>query len=242
MNISDGKIKVGNFELEVVRKDIKNMHLAVYPPMGRVRVSAPERMDDESIRLFAVSKISWIKKHQKRFREQEREAPREYVNGESHYFLGKRYLLRVIEHSGNNKVVVRNKKFLELYVKHGADQNQRARAMKEWYRRELKKIVPQLLEIWQDEVGVEAKEWGIKAMRTKWGTCNEKDRRIWLNLELTKKPIACIEYIIVHELVHFFERNHNDRFVAYMDRFMPNWRLNRETLNRLPVKHEDWSY
>lgn len=236
------KITIAGIDIELVRKDIKNIHLGVYPPTGRVRIAAPARMDNEAIRLFAISKLSWIKKHIKNFNEQRREPPREYVNGESHYFLGHRYLLNIIEHTGNNRVHIRNKKYLDLYIKAGATPEQRGRAIQEWYRRELKKLIPPLLAKWEEVIGVTAAEWGVKRMRTKWGTCNIEARRIWINLELAKKPIRCLEYIIAHELVHLHERNHTGRFIALMDRFMPDWRIHRDTLNSLPVSHGDWGY
>jgi hypothetical protein len=240
--MNTNKIHIGGLEIDLVRKNIKNIHLAVYPPTGRVRIAVPENMQEDSIRLFAVSRLSWIRKQQRRFREQSRETPREYVNGESHYFQGKRYLLNIIEHTGNNKVVLRNKKYMDLYVKHGASKEQKERAMWEWYRRALKALVPDLIVKWEAIIGVHSSDWGVKQMRTKWGTCNTVDRRIWLNLELAKKPIICLEYIVVHELIHLLERNHNDRFVGYMDQYMPNWRLHREVLNRLPVSHGEWDY
>jgi hypothetical protein len=240
--MSTEQITVAGIEIDLIRKDIKNIHLAVYPPTGRVRIAAPAQMDADAIRLFAVSKIPWIRKQQRKFAEQHREPPHEYVNGESHYFLGRRYLLHIIEHSGNNKVVIRNRKYMDLYVKHGASRDQKERALWEWYRRELKLLAPDLMAKWASIIGVQCAGWGVKHMRTKWGTCNTSAKRIWLNLELAKKPVICLEYIIAHELVHLHERNHTDRFVALMDQFMPNWRLHREVLNGLPVGRGAWEY
>lgn len=231
---------VGSVEIDVVRKDIKNLHLGVYPPEGRVRIASPLHTNSETVRLFAISKLSWIKKQQKKFQEQPRETRREYIDRESHYFLGNRYLLKIIEHTGNNKVVIRNKKHLDLYIKHGATEEQRANAMREWYRRELKKRVPDIIHKWEQIIGVKANDWGIKQMRTKWGSCNPDAKRIWLNLELAKKPIGCIEYIIAHELVHLLERNHTARFTALMDQYKPDWRVCRKVLNGLPVGHVEW--
>lgn len=242
MNIDKEQIEVAGIEIDVVRKDIKNMHLAVYPPKGRVRVAVPLRIDNESVRLFAISKLGWIKKQQKKFKDQVRETPREYVTGESHFYQGKRYLLNVIEGSGAAKVIVRNKKYIDLYAHPGSAVQQREHVLKEWHREQLKLIVPDLIHKWEEIMAVKANSWGIKQMRTKWGTCNIEAKRIWLNLELSKKPTVCIEYIIAHELVHLLERTHNDRFVAYMDQYMPNWRLVREQLNSLPVRHEGWGY
>ncbi|WP_417872073.1 M48 family metallopeptidase [Winogradskyella sp.] len=232
---------IGSVEVEVVRKDIKNMHLAVYPPNGRVRLAAPVNTDLEVLRLFSISKLSWLKKNIKSFQNQARETVREYVSGESHYFQGNRYLLEVIHHNGYNKIeVVGNK--INLYTKETTTTKDRAKAFKEWYRKELKKQIPDLIAKWETVIGVKANEWGVKQMKTKWGACNIEDKRIWLNLELAKKPVICLEYILVHELVHLLERNHNDKFIAHMDTFMPKWRLHRDELNSLPVVHNDWGY
>lgn len=242
MSTSAEKIAIANLEIDVVRKDIKNMHLAVYPPTGRIRLSAPERTDAEVVRLFAISKLGWIKKHVKNFQQQPRETKREYLTGESHYFMGKRYLLRVIEHNGYSKVELSGTKHILLKVKRGATQEEKGTIIKEWYRKEIKKLLPELITKWENTIGVKCNDWGVKHMRTKWGACNVDDKRIWLNLELAKKPLICMEYIIVHELVHLLERHHNDKFVKYMDQFMPKWRMHRDELNSLPVAHNDWGY
>lgn len=242
MSTSAEKIAIANLEIDVIRKNIKNMHLAVYPPTGRIRLSAPQRTDPEVVRLFAISKLGWIKKHVKNFKEQPRETKRQYVTGESHYFLGNRFLLKVLEHNGYSKVDLSGVKHIQLKVKSGTSAEEKGSIMKEWYRKELKKIVPDLIEKWEKIIGVKANDWGIKHMRTKWGACNTVEKRIWLNLELAKKPMNCIEYIIVHELVHLLERHHNENFVKHMDQFMPKWRLHRDELNSLPVAHNDWGY
>lgn len=235
MNIKQEKIQIANLEVEVVRKDIKNMHLAVYPPSGRIRLAAPATTNDDVIRLFAISKIGWIKKHIKNFQNQDRETPRDYVSGESHYFNGRRYLLNVIPKDGYCKVELKNNKEINLYIKPNATRDDKANAIQKWYRKELKKCLPELIEKWEKTIGVQSNGWGVKQMKTKWGTCNIEEKRIWLNLELAKKPKACLEYVIVHELVHLLERNHNDNFVGYLNQFMPKWRLNRDELNRLPI-------
>jgi predicted metal-dependent hydrolase len=241
VNTNSEILNIADFEIEVVRKDIKNMHLAVYPPNGRIRLAAPNKTDLEVIRLFAISKLAWIKKHIKNFKEQERETKRDFVTGESHYFEGKRYLLNVVEHDGYNKVVKGNKS-IDLYVRIGASKEDKASVMKEWYRKELKKKIPSLIEKWEKVIGVQSNEWGVKLMRTKWGACNTEAKRIWLNLELAKKPTICLEYIIVHELIHLLEHNHTDKFIAYLDQFMPKWRHHRDLLNSLPISHTDWGY
>lgn len=235
-------LSISNLTIDIVRKDIKNMHLAVYPPHGRIRLSAPENTDSEMMRLFAISKIGWIKKHIKNFEAQPRETPREYITGESHYFQGKRYMLHVVERKGFNKVELKGTKNIFLYTRPNTSKENRAHVLKEWYRAEMKKQIPDLISKWENIIGVKSNDWAIKQMRTKWGTCNIEAKRIWLNLELSKKPIICLEYIIVHELVHLLERNHNDRFVAYMNQFMPKWRMYKTELNRLPISHNDWEY
>ncbi len=235
------QIKLGNITIDVEQKDIKNIHLSVYPPNGSVKIAAPLRMDLDTIRVFAINKLQWIKKQQEAFRNQEREAPREYVSKESHFFLGKRYLLRVIEHDAKPQVVVTHSK-IELYVRPGTTTEKRKEILEEWYREELKKSVPAIIEKWEKVIGVKANEFGIRKMRTKWGTCNVEAKRIWLNLELAKKPLECLEYIIVHELVHLLEPTHNDTFKAHMNTFLPKWRFYRDQLNRLPFRHTEWKY
>lgn len=235
-------IEASNIEIEVIRKDIKNMHLAVYPPTGRIRLAAPIKTDSEVMRLFAISKIGWIKKHIKNFKEQPREAQKEYVSGESHYYMGKRYLLQLVEHTGSNTVKVKGHKTIQLLVKPNTTAESKANLIKEWYRQELKKQLPELIAKWEKVIGVKCNDWGVKHMRTKWGACNVDEKRIWLNLELAKKPLICLEYIVVHELVHLLERNHNEKFVAYMNTFMPKWKHHRDELNKLPVVHWDWGY
>jgi predicted metal-dependent hydrolase len=228
--------------IDVVRKDIKHMHLAVYPPTGRVRIAAPLRVNDEAVRLFAISKISWIRKNQRNFVEQDRQTPRQYKERESHYFQGKRYLLRIIEQDAPPKVIFKTKTYIDLYVRPNSTAEQKQTVLNEWYRAELKKLIPPLIEKWQNRIGVKVYDWQVKQMKTKWGTCNIEKRRIWLNLELAKKPVSCLEYIVVHEMIHLLERHHNDRFLALMERFMPQWKFYKEELNRFPVSHGEWTY
>lgn len=235
------QLKLGNITVDVVQKNIKNIHLSVYPPTGRVRISAPNRMDLATIRVFVISKLSWIKKQQTRLRNQEREAQREFINRESHYFNGKRYLLKVTERDVAPKVVLKHSA-IELYVRPETDAVKKKSILDEWYRRILKKTVPSLIEKWEKKINVQVNEFGIKKMKTKWGTCNREAKRIWLNLELAKKPPECLEFIVVHEMSHLLERNHNDRFIALMTEFMPKWRFYKDELNRLPVSHVDWHY
>ena len=236
------QIEVSNIIIDVIRKDIKNIHLAVYPPNGRVRLAAPQSINDEAIRLFAISKLAWIKRQQRKFQGQERETDREFTARESHYFLGQRYLLNVIEQNTTPKVIVRNKTYIDLYIRPGSSVNKRHEVMTEWYRTELKKLIPSIIEKYEKKLGVTCDEWGVKLMKTKWGTCNIEQKRIWINLELAKKPIICLEYIILHEMIHLIERHHNDNFLAHMDKYMPQWKYHREELNKLPVSHTSWKY
>lgn len=242
MSTSIEKISIGNIDIDVVRKDIKNMHLAVYPPKGRVRLAAPINTNNEVARLFAISKLGWIKKNVKNFNDQPRESIREYTSGESHYFNGKRYLLKVIENSTVNKIDITGFKHITMWVKPNSTVEDKANLLKEWYRKQLKDHIPELLEKWESTIGVKTNHWGVRNMRTKWGSCNTDAKRIWVNLELAKKPTECLEYIIVHELVHLLERNHNTRFVKYLDEFMPKWRLFRDELNNTPFRHLEWGY
>ena len=238
-SISMQQMKVGGIQVDIVKKDIKNLHLAVYPPSGRVRIAVPLRVNDESIRLLIVSKLSWIKKQQKKFAEQERQSEREYVTRESHYYQGRRYLLNVNEDEERNAVVIKNKRVIDLRVKHGYSKEE---IMKEWYRAQLKKEIQPLLKKWQKKIGVEASYCGVRLMKTKWGSCNISEKRIWINLELAKKPKQCLEYIIVHELVHLLERHHNDRYKKLMDTYIPQWRAYKDELNRFPISHPHWGY
>lgn len=241
MNTSSHSITVSGLEVEVVRKDIRNLHLAIYPPKGRVRVAAPSHVTDENVRLAVVSRLPWIRKRQKGFHEQVRQSKREYVTGESHFCFGRKYRLEVDQEDKHPRIEFRNAATMLL---HSPEKEVRSQEliMTEWYRQQLKGAVPPLVEKWQSVTGVEVRDWRVKRMKTKWGSCNADAGRIWLNLELAKKPMRCIEYILVHEIIHLLKRRHNDTFVAYMDKFMPNWRSRRNELNSFPVSHEDWRY
>ncbi len=234
-------LQLGQLKVEVELKDIKNIHLSVYPPKGRVHISAPTRMSMDTIRIYAISKLSWIKKQQEKILSQEREAPREYITKESHYFFGKRYLLKVIELDTVPIVNVKHTT-LELYVRPGSSLEKRKEILENWYREQLRIESMKMIIEWEQKMNLKVDQLGIKKMKTKWGTCNENAKRIWLNFELVKKPIVCIEYIIVHEMVHLLERNHNDKFIAYMNHYLPTWRQLKKDLNKLPVSHVDWGY
>jgi len=235
-------VTVSGISVEIVRKDIKNIHLGVYPPVGHVRISVPYHITDENVRLAIVSRLSWIKKRQEEFKKQPRQTEREYVAGESLYFQGKRYMLEVTERHGKHSFCLKNNARMLLHVSPNTTKVNRALVINNWYRQQLKKIIPDLLEKWQPLVGKEVKSWGVKKMKTKWGSCNIADRRIWINLELAKKSPECLEYILVHELVHLHERKHNDNFCRLMDKFLPQWRQCRDTLKSQPLAHENWDY
>jgi len=236
------QIIISDIKIDVIRKDIKNIHLAVYPPKGRVRISAPLNINENSIRLFAVSKLGWIKRHQRNFEIQERLPAREYKQRESHYFQGRRYLLNIIEQDGAPKIVLRTKKYIDLYIRPNTPTEKRHKIMTEWHRAEIKKLIPEIIRKWEKILDLKVNDWQVKQMKTKWGTCNIEQKRIWINLELAKKPDRCLEYIIVHEMVHLLERKHNERFLYYMDTFLPNWKQIKAELNKLPVSHADWIY
>jgi predicted metal-dependent hydrolase len=235
------QIMLGDICIDVVHKDIKNLHLSVYPPAGKVRISAPLRMDTDTIRVFTISKLSWIKKQQSKLRSQERETPREYITRESHYYLGKRYLLKIIEHNASPNVEIKHGT-IEIYIRPNTGLEKRKEILDEWYRKGLKAIIPGIIAQYENKLKVNVAEFAVKKMKTKWGTCNREAGRIWLNLELAKKPLHCIEYIIVHELLHLLERKHNEVFISYMDKFLPKWRFYKEELNRSPLRHENWTY
>jgi len=236
------RIHVGGIAVDVVRKDIKNLHLGVYPPHGRVRVAAPVVVSDEAVRLAVIDKLAWIRRQRERFAEQPRQSRREMVGGESHYFLGRRYRLRVHERKGAAGVALRGMASLDLFVRPGSDAAEREAVLLRWYREQLKARVPALLQKWQARLGVQVSAWGVKRMKTKWGSCNVDSARVWLNLALAKKPPQCLEYIMVHELVHLFERRHGERFTVLMDQYLPHWRRTRKLLNAAPLGHESWSY
>jgi len=231
----------GATTVDVVQKNIKNLHLSVYPPAGRVRISAPIRMKLDTIRVFVLSKLGWIKKQQARLKNQKREVPREFLDRESHYFNGKRYLLRVEEVNAPPKVALQHS-IIELTVRPNTNTTRREQILDDWYRAKLKETLPNLIKKWEGKMGVNVQEFRIRKMKTRWGTCISRARRIWLNLELAKKPAECLEYVVVHEMAHLLERGHGDKFVSLMDKLMPKWRFFRAELNRLPISYASWKH
>jgi hypothetical protein len=194
------------------------------------------------VRLAVIDKLAWIKRQKSRFANQPRQSQREMVNGESHYFLGQRLRLRVIERQGRSGGSLRGRATLDLFVRPGGPVGQREAVLMRWYRDQLRELTTSLLQKWQVVLSVQITAWGIKKMKTKWGSCNTQAGRIWINLELVKKPPQCLEYIVVHELVHMLERNHTDRFTALMDQYLPDWRSRKALLNQAPLGHEVWDH
>ena len=229
-------------EVLVVRKPIKNLHLSILPPDGKIRVSSPLHLKDDVIRSLVATRIPWIRRQRATFSAQERQTPREYISGESHYVLGKAHRLKVVWENGPPSVKVKGRNRIVLQVRRNSSLARREEVLMGWYRNELRVISAKLLEAWQKRIGVAVRSWGIKRMKTRWGTCNRKAGRILLNLELVKKPMACIEYVVVHELLHLIEKKHNERFVELMTKHLPKWRTSKEELNRFMLAHEEWSY
>jgi len=224
-------IVLDNIEIEILKKNIKNIHLTVHPPYGTVKLSVPERMNNEAINEFAISRLSWIKKQREKFKFRDKIVLTEFISGESHYFFGTKYLLNVIQTEGKQHAELRNNEYINLYVRPGSTKEKREEVLTEWYRSNLKIVIPEYIEKWEKIIGVSVKEWGVKFMKTRWGTCNIQAKRIWINLELAKKNTMCLEYIVVHELVHLLERHHNSVFYSYMDKFLPEWKIIRNNLN-----------
>ena len=235
MNIDMRTIQVAGITAQVEWKKIKNVHLTIYPPDARIHVSAPETMTDDSVRLFLLTKSDWIKKRVEEILGQERQSFREYVSGENHYFTGKRYRLKVFEHNAASHVQIQGKDFIVMYVRPNTSRDKREEIMREWYRSQLKKILPPLIEKWAKILDVDVARWDVKQMKTLWGSCNHERHSILFNLELAKKPMRCIEYIVAHELTHIKVRLHNEEFTAILNEIMPNWKLIRDELNEFIV-------
>jgi hypothetical protein len=234
-------IDLGDIRVEVQRKNNKHAHLYVYPPEGRVHISAPLHMGLDALRAFAISRLSWIKAQQRKMRAQPRETQREYLNRESHQVWGKRYLLEVIEVNAAPVVELKHSA-LVLQIRPGSDEALREAFLESWYREQLRAKLPVLLGKWQPLMGVSIRRILVQRMKTRWGGCNPTSGIVRLNTELAKKPPECLEYILVHELVHLIEPTHNTRFLALMDKLMPHWRQIKDQLNRLPVRHEEWDH
>lgn len=224
------QIIISELSIEVIKKNIKNLHLSVLPPNGHVRISAPMSMSEESIKMFARTKIGWIRKQQQKFENQPRQDKREFITGETLYVLGKQYFLVVnYSYKGNSLKLNGNQAFLTVRKESTAEQ--RENYVNEWYRAILKLEILKLLPKWEKMTGLFCNNWQTKNMSTRWGTCNVITKKIWLNLQLAKKPIQCLEYVILHELAHLKEKNHGKEFIAILDEFMPYWREVKKQLN-----------
>lgn len=231
------QLRLGDIVVDVVRKDIKNLHLSVHPPTGQVRISAPARMKQDAIRVFALSKLDWIMRQQKKLLSQDRETPREYLDRESHYVWGKRYLLRVLEADLPPSIEMDHSR-LVLRVRPGTETDRRQMIVEAWYRDQLKQAVPALLAKWEPILGETVTKVFVQRMKTKWGSCNPTSASIRLNTDLARKPRECLEYVVVHEMAHLIAPTHGANFTTLMDRLMPQWRSQRDRLNQLPVPHQ----
>ena len=220
---------IAGIEVRINKKDIKNMHLYVKPPDGAVSVSAPLNMSDEAIERFVRTKVSWVKAQQAKFTGQLRQTERQYISGETLYLWGKQYFLQVKYGNKNSLVTFVNDAVLT--VRSESTTSQRENFVREWYRDHLKSEIMRLLPKWEKAIGLRCDSWQIKYMTSKWGTCNITKRKIWFNLQLAKKPVDCLEYIILHELVHLRNKNHDADFLATMDKYMPYWKDVKKKLN-----------
>jgi predicted metal-dependent hydrolase len=239
MSTASSYLTVAGIDVDVVHKDIKNLHIGVYPPLGRVRVAAPARLDDEQIRLAVVQRVGWIKRRRKQLQDAERQSEREMVTGETHYVWGVRHRLTVVDRPGKREVAVQRGR-LVLSVPAGSGADLRRRVLEDWHRKQLRARIPELIARWEPKVGKTVSHWQIKRMKTKWGSCNPEAARLWFNVELAKKHPLCLEYIVVHEMAHLLERNHGERFTNLMTLLLPDWRSRRDQLNGAPLSHEKW--
>lgn len=240
MSTAKAYLTVRGIDIDVVYKDIKNLHIGVYPPMGRVRVAAPERFDDDQVRLAIIQRLSWIRRQRDKLRSAERQSEREMVTGESHYVWGIRRRLTVVERPGRAHLEIDGSR-LVFYAPADTSTEKRRDYLDRWYRAQLRQAIPNLIAKWERELGVSVPQWTIRRMKTKWGSCNRETRHLWFNVELAKKHPDCLEYIVVHEMTHYFERHHGERFTALIDRHLPDWRQRRDLLNGAPLGHESWS-
>lgn len=227
-------LKIGSIDIKVYRKDVKNLNITVHPPFGDVRVAVPLHMTETSVRMAIIGRLGWIKKQQADFKEQRRQSKREMMSGESHYLWGKHYRLNVIEHRGKY-TIKKHGQWLDLFVNPRSTVDSRRKVIEDFYRSELKIALDELLVDWQKRLQVKMNAYGIRKMKTKWGSCNTDTARTLFNLELAKKPYECLEYIVVHELVHLLVRTHNDEFKALMDTYLPDWKQRKLLLKNQPL-------
>ncbi len=239
MSTASAYLTVSGIDVDVVYKDIKNLHIGVYPPMGRVRVAAPDRLDDDQVRLAVVSRLPWIKRQRDQLQAAQRQTIREMVTGESHYVWGSRLRLKVIKRPGRAHIEVDGDRLL-LYTSAETTTEHRREVLDRWYRDQLRRALPDLIEKWERKMGVMVPKWSVRRMKTKWGSCNRETGHIWFNVELAKKHPECLEYLAVHEMTHLLERSHGPRFTKLMDKHLPDWRARRDRLNEAPLGHEQW--
>ncbi|MEY4505086.1 MAG: hypothetical protein RL154_1383 [Pseudomonadota bacterium] len=235
--MSINNITVSGLEIVIERKDIKNLHIGVYPPNGKIRVAIPLRLNDEAVRLAVISRLSWLKKQQQSFLNQPRQSTREMVSGESHYLFGKRYLLDVIYTNKKCAISIKHSK-LELAVKENTTGENRLKILEKYYRENLTIELDRLIAKWQTEIGIKIDSWKIQKMKTKWGSCNIKAKRLLFNLELAKAPIDSIEYIVVHEMLHLLERHHNDNFKSLLSKCINDWQSRKDGLKLCHIGYE----
>ena len=238
--VGSTSIVVRGIPVEIVRKDIKYLHLGVYPPEGRVRVAAPIRLDDDVIRLAVIARLAWVRRKRAEFAGQDRQSRREFVSGESHHFEGRRYRLDVVESDGATGIRIRGIAWIEMRVRPATGRDAREAMLYEWYRDRLRERIPGIVAKWESRIGVKVADWRIRRMKTRWGSCNPRARRIWLNSELAKKPLTCLEYVVVHEMAHLVEPSHSEHFWEILDLAMPGWRLRAQELNRTHLADEEW--
>jgi predicted metal-dependent hydrolase len=239
MSTASAYLSVRGIDIDVIYKDIKNLHIGVYPPLGRVRVAAPKRLDDEQVRLAVIQRLPWIKRQREHLKAAQRQTEREMVTGESHYIWGVRRRLKVVERPGRSHIEVDGDR-LVLYASSDTTTEQRRATLDKWHRMQLRDAIPGIVKTWEDRLEVTVPKWTVRRMKTKWGSCNRETRHLWFNVELAKKHPDCLEYIIVHEMVHYFERNHGERFTRLMDKYLPDWRSRRDQLNKSPLAPEKW--
>jgi predicted metal-dependent hydrolase len=239
MSTASAYLTVAGIGVDVVYKDIKNLHIGVYPPVGRVRVAAPRQLDDDQVRLALVQRLPWIKRQRERLLAAERQSQRQMVSGESHYAWGSRYRLKVVKRGGSSHLELDGDRMV-LYVPKDMSVEQRREVLDRWYREQLRQAIPGILAKWESKVGVQVSRWTIRRMKTKWGSCNRETGHIWFNVELAKKHPDSLEYIVVHEMTHLLERGHGKRFITLMNGFMPDWRAKRDQLNDAPLAPEEW--
>jgi predicted metal-dependent hydrolase len=233
-------IQLGELKIEITRKDIKNVHLSVHPPDGRVSLSAPINTRLEVARAYAISKLSWIRLQQDKLAKQLRETPREFVKRESHYLWGRRYLLNVIEEDVKPLVLIDHKR-ITLHIRPNTSRAKRAEIMYNWKKFILHEYIKTLIIKWEPILDVKVNEYFIQRMKTKWGSCNHTSKNIRLNTELVKKPKDLVEYVVVHEMLHILVPNHSDKFMMLLNQYYPNWRESRIELNELPLGAEEWN-